>query len=240
MREKTRLPMNVPKFMVLFHLSFLILGLLSLFLMAIKVVSLDWSAFLIIVIAVLLNAFFEILWVNEAGRRRVEKPEAAPSLRRAFPMVSFVVPAYNNERDITQCINSLFKCAVGYRGPSEIIVVDDGSLDNTFDVAWAAINSNRREFMQVRATVVRHMTGLGKDEAVRAAANKTMGEYIAVGDSAVFCDPTWFNSLVDYMDATRKAVVSYKIRPRRGALAATPRLFSIYRADVLRRQLNEK
>lgn len=238
--EKMRQPMNFPRFMVLFHLSFLLLGLLSSFMIVTNIISLDWSAFMIIMIAVLVNAFFEVYWIDEAGRTRVEKPKPVSALKRVFPMVSFVVPAHNNEQDIAQCVNSLLKCAAEYRGPSEIIVVDDGSTDNTLDVAWATINSKRGELMQIRSTAVKHMSSLGKDEAVRAGVNKAMGEFIAVIDASISCDPAWFSNLVDYMSATGQKVVSSQVQPLRATLPPVPTTITLYRADVLRRQLNEK
>ncbi|NWF86197.1 glycosyltransferase, partial [Candidatus Bathyarchaeota archaeon] len=54
-------------------------------------------------------------------------------------MVSLIAPAYNEERNISRCLESLFKCAENYPGPCEIIVVDDGSNDCTYEVAWATI-----------------------------------------------------------------------------------------------------
>ncbi len=210
------------------------------FLIVVGIISFDWSALFVILIAIIVNAFFEVYWIDEAGKRELERPEPATPLRHAFPMVSFVVPAHNNEQNIAQCVNSLLKCALKYHGPSEIIIVDDGSTDNTLDIAWAAINSQPGELMQIRSTAVKHMSSLGKDEAVRAGVNKAMGEFIAVIDAAVSCDPAWFNNLVDYMSATGQEIVSSQVQPLRGAFSSVPANLMLYRADVLRRQLNEK
>ena len=129
--------MNVTKFMVLFHLSFLLLGTMSLLLITLGIISFDWAAFWTIVIAIFLNVFFEVLWINEARQRTVGKKEVQPVITGVLPMISFVVPTYNEEQNIMRCINSLFKCALNYRDSSEILIVDDGSTDNTFEVAWA-------------------------------------------------------------------------------------------------------
>lgn len=47
------------------------------------------------------------------------------------PLLSVVIPTYNEEKDIGNCLNSLFKQS--YKN-FEIIVVDDGSTDNTKNI----------------------------------------------------------------------------------------------------------
>ena len=68
-------------------------------------------------------------------------------------------------------------------GLCEIIVVDDGSSDFTYEIAWATIQLNRRRYPKVRAKVVRHSTNLGKVEAVKTGLNKALGSIIAVVDA---------------------------------------------------------
>jgi len=198
------------------------------------------------------------------------KQHPLPTRERVYPMVSFVVPAYNEEKTIMRCINSLFKCAIKYRGPSEIIVVDDGSTDNTFEVAWTTINSKQRELAHIRVKVVRHMANLGKAEALRTGVNKAMGEYIAIVDADTFWDPSGLTELVDYMCATETVAVSGYIHPSDGlnehnlfvvlqqleysqglgilrraealgdAITVVPGPMGLYRVDTLRQLLNEK
>jgi len=198
------------------------------------------------------------------------KQHPVPKVGRVYPMVSFVVPAYNEEKNIMRCINSLFKCAVKYRGPSEIIIVDDGSTDNTFEVAWSTINSKQRELAYIRAKVVRHMANLGKAEAMRTGVNKAMGEYIAIVDADTFWDSAGLTELVDYICATQTVATSGYIHPSDGlkesnlfvvlqqleysqglgilrraeasgnAITVVPGPMGLYRVEALRQLLNEK
>ena len=50
-------------------------------------------------------------------------------------MISFVVPARNEGSTISQRIARAYECAVNHIGPSEIIVVDAGSFDDTYEEA---------------------------------------------------------------------------------------------------------
>ncbi len=198
------------------------------------------------------------------------KQRPTPKIERVYPMVSFVVPAYNEEQNIMRCINSLFRCAIKYRGPSEIIVVDDGSTDNTYEVAWATINSKQRELADIRAKVVRHMTNLGKAEAMRTGVNKAMGEYVAIVDADTIWDPAGLTELVDYMSATKSMALSGYIHPSDGltehnlfvvlqqleysqglgilrraealgnAITVVPGPMGLYRIEALRQLLNDK
>jgi len=185
-------------------------------------------------------------------------------------MVSFVVPAYNEEKNITRCLNSLFECTTNFRGSSEIIVVDDGSTDNTYETAWSTINSKSQELVHIRAKVVRHTANLGKAEALRTGVNKAMGEYVAVVDADTFWDKQGLTKLVDYMHATKTLASSGYIHPSDGvkerklfailqqleysqglgilrraealgnAITVVPGPMGLYRSEVLRQLLNEK
>jgi len=53
--------------------------------------------------------------------------------------ISFLLPAYNEEKQIRKCIESIDKAAANYTGHTEIIVVNDGSTDNTRKISSEAI-----------------------------------------------------------------------------------------------------
>lgn len=53
--------------------------------------------------------------------------------------ISFLLPAYNEEKTILRCIESIDRAASNYRGKTEIIVVNDGSTDDTREIASKAI-----------------------------------------------------------------------------------------------------
>src|SRR6185437_4472185 len=53
--------------------------------------------------------------------------------------LSFLLPAYNEEKHIRRCIESIDKAAAKYGGSTEIVVVNDGSTDATRKIASEAI-----------------------------------------------------------------------------------------------------
>jgi cellulose synthase/poly-beta-1,6-N-acetylglucosamine synthase-like glycosyltransferase len=139
-----------------------------------------------------------------------------------YPMVSFIVPAYNEEKNISRCITSLFKCAEKYAGLCEIIVVDDGSGDYTYEIAWFTIEFNRRQCPQVRGKVVRHSANLGKVEAIRTGVNKALGNIIAVVDADSWWMPDTLVKLVNYMILNGKKAVTGYVHPSNGGFEPNP------------------
>ena len=142
--------------------------------------------------------------------------------KRFFPMVSFVVSAYNEEKNVSRCINSLFRCAEKYDGLCEIIVVDDGSSDFTYEIAWATIELNRRRYPNVHAKVVRHSTNLSKVEAVKTGVNRALGSIIAVVDADSWWMPDTLLKLVDYMLSNGKKAVTGYVHPSDGNAELNP------------------
>src|SRR5438094_8484603 len=78
-------------------------------------------------------------------------------------MISFIVPAYNEELELSSTLAAIRASASGAAQPHEIIVVDDASTDATAKVAAAAgarvISINRRQIAAARNAGARAARG---------------------------------------------------------------------------------
>jgi len=87
------------------------------------------------------------------------------------PLVSIIIPAYNEEKVIASTIESTLE--INYPN-KDIIVVDDGSTDNTLQIA---------KRYQDRGVKVLHKTNGGKATALNLALTFTKGDIIAILDA---------------------------------------------------------
>jgi len=159
------------------------------------------------------------VWIVAAALERLRQDSTR---QRSRPTVSLIVPAWNEEGNISRCINSLYKCAEAYTGQCEIIVVDDGSSDYTYEVAWAAIELNRRRAPQVRGRVVRHSSNLGKVEAIKTGVDRVLGSVVGVVDADSWWIPDTLTRLVDSLLLGNKKAVTGYVNPSDGDRELNP------------------
>src|SRR5690349_17717500 len=116
-------------------------------------------------------------------------------------MISFIVPAYNEEALIGRTLDAINRVGAGLEEPFEIVVADDASSDNTAEIARAhgahVVSVNRRQIAATRNAGAREASGdrlifvdadtVVTHEAVRAAVN-AMNRGAVGGGSAVEFD----------------------------------------------------
>ena len=91
-----------------------------------------------------------------------------------LPKVSIIVPAYNEEESIADCIESLK--GIDYpKSLYEIIVVNDGSIDKTADIVRKRIS---KSFI-----LVDNGKNKGKAESLNQGISMAKGAYIACMDA---------------------------------------------------------
>jgi len=96
-------------------------------------------------------------------------------VKEETPLISVVMPAYNEGKHIADAIRHIADQLDdnGYR--YEIIVVDDGSKDDTFDVVNKLSMSNLR--------LLSLKSNIGKGFALKHGLNNVKGEYVLFFDS---------------------------------------------------------
>jgi glycosyltransferase involved in cell wall biosynthesis len=116
------------------------------------------------------------------------------------PRLSLVVPAFNEARRLAEGMPRLLD--VIPRDETEVIVVDDGSTDETAEVA-------RRHLASLpRRVVIRLPKNSGKGAAVRAGVVEARGEIIAYLDADMATDPGDLTRLIEALRVSPLAIGS--------------------------------
>lgn len=139
-------------------------------------------------------------------RREEEELRAAPPF---FPDVSVIIPAYNEAAGIAATVESMAESA--YPGRLEIIVVDDGSTDDTAAIA----GSLRYPYVYVIT-----QPNSGKPGALNTGIAAAQSEVLVMVDGDTVFEPDTIERLVAPMRDRRVGAVSgnTKVGNRRGFL----------------------
>ena len=112
-----------------------------------------------------------------------------------FGRLSILIAAYNEEATLQRCIERILRAPLSYDLAREIILVDDGSTDNTWPIAQklAAKHPELRIFRQPK--------NYGKGAAIRRAISEMAGDLAILQDADLEYDPAdWpvlFEPLID-------------------------------------------
>lgn len=109
--------------------------------------------------------------------------------RRQGPMLSVVVPVYNSEKYLEQCLLSILNQSLD---DLELIVVNDGSTDRSQDIIDQIAKEDRR------VKVIRHSEpsgnpGTPRNHALRLAE----GAYVGFVDSDDWIEPDFYSTLIN-------------------------------------------
>lgn len=117
------------------------------------------------------------------------------------PLVSIIVPTYNVERYISECINSLINQTYSN---IEIVCVDDGSLDNTFSILeqYQANDSRIKLIKQEN-----QFAGVARNNGMKHAS----GKYLLFVDSDDFCERNMIEYLVNVAEENNSEIVVFDL-----------------------------
>jgi glycosyltransferase involved in cell wall biosynthesis len=108
---------------------------------------------------------------------------------------SAIIPVYNEEKTIAQIIKKISKL----KDISQVIVVDDGSTDQTAEIL--------KTFSSNKKIKIIHKQNGGKGSAVREGLKYVKGDYVLIQDADLEYDPEDIPSLLEPIKKNRAQVV---------------------------------
>lgn len=112
--------------------------------------------------------------------------------------ISVIIPVYNQEELVIKAINSIPK-----RDDIEIIAIDDGSQDNT----WESLHQNLKGNM----TIIRNPFNKGVAYTVNKGYDLAKGEYVVLLGSDDYFYTEEFEKIIDELDGTDLVYFDVKI-----------------------------
>lgn len=109
-------------------------------------------------------------------------------------LVSIIVPAYNEEKTIGKCLESILE--QNYKGEMEVIVVNDGSTDRTAEI----VSKYPVRFIDLKVNG-------GKANALNKAIEGAKGDILIFTDSDSYMSANAVNSLVSCLNANIDAQI---------------------------------
>ncbi|MFR0494913.1 glycosyltransferase family 2 protein [Limosilactobacillus reuteri subsp. suis] len=127
----------------------------------------------------------------------------------SLPQVSIVVPVYNSERFLDQCLASL-KAQTLAKEDLEVLIINDGSTDGSQSIInkYVSENSNFRVIEQKNA---------GLFAARKTGINNAKGRFVGWVDSDDFVEPTMFKTLFEIAQKKNSDLVycDYEFYPKK-------------------------
>lgn len=118
-----------------------------------------------------------------------------------MPTVSIIMPVYNRDKIILESLNHLTK--QNYR-PLEVIIIDDGSNDNTLDTINSYIKKNFDE--KINFILYSNKQNQGACFCRNIGIIKSSGKYIQFLDSDDFLHPEKINSQVKVLESEKNQI----------------------------------
>lgn len=133
-----------------------------------------------------------------AGKIKNIKPISEPSKVE----VSVIVPLYNEEHTLVELSDRVHTALNGER--FELIFVDDGSVDRS----WEVLRRLSNEHNAVKA--IRFRRNYGKSDALQAGFNHAKGKYVVTMDADLQDDPTEIPAMISLIEEGNDLVSGWK------------------------------
>jgi glycosyltransferase involved in cell wall biosynthesis len=122
--------------------------------------------------------------------------------------VSVIIPAYNEAGHIEKSIKEVVSVFDDFKYNYEIIIVDDGSRDNTYEEAKRSTNKYKHVFVK------RNLRNYGKGRALKKGVRFASGNYIVLLDADMELHPSQIQTFFDIMKLDEvDVVIGSKMHP---------------------------
>jgi len=118
--------------------------------------------------------------------------------RSPMTVISFIVIAFNEEHRISKTLKSILNQVSKY--DFEIIVINDGSTDETYKVAYTCL----KKFGNYK--IIDEKINIGRGSARQLGASLAAGEYLAFIDSDIELPHNWLQNAMDAISNGADAV----------------------------------
>jgi len=108
--------------------------------------------------------------------------------------LSIIIPMFNEAENAESTLNRVEEALASFAGTYEIIVVNDGSLDNTLDILSRLSEQDRK------LKVVSYSKNVGRGMALKKGFKESSGEIIVSIDADLSYDP---NYIIDFVETLR-------------------------------------
>lgn len=146
----------------------------------------------------------EIGWIVAANiklcHKRLKSTETGSGGRNKRPCVSIIIPVHNVEEYLHQCLLSILNQTLEN---IEIILVDDGSTDKSFDIIEEYARVDKR-IISIRNSVASGNSGTPRNQALTRAT----GEFVSFVDSDDWIEPQMLASLYYSAQASGSDITS--------------------------------
>ncbi|MDR2917125.1 MAG: glycosyltransferase family 2 protein [Tannerella sp.] len=109
--------------------------------------------------------------------------------------LSIIIPSYNEEDTILILLDKVLNVNLINDIRKEVIIIDDGSSDNT----QTLINTFLKSYTGENIKFLSHKTNKGKGSAVRTGIKYISGDFVIIQDGDLECEPSDYNKLLQEM-----------------------------------------
>lgn len=154
-------------------------------------------------ILLFISLYFEVFLLITFIELYFQKESYKPENLRRYPSVSIIVPCFNEEKTVEKTIRSILDLDYP-KHKLEILVVDDGSTDNTWKLLQRYKNHGRIKLFK--------KTNGGKYTALNLALHHTSAELVGCLDADSFVAPDALTEIVRHFENKKVMAVTPAIK----------------------------